>query len=85
MPKIDLLIADAVNVARAESEAILELADSPLAGDETPNDRIKQIARHGIKLAEAYAVIEAAASHVSPQPSKESPLRRGVGGDPNAN
>jgi hypothetical protein len=87
MPTLDELIADAVGRARAESQAILKLADAPLAGDETPNDRIRQIARHGIKLAEAYAVIETAASHVSPQSSSGAPSdHRGVPReDPNAN
>ena len=56
------LLASSVTEAQKHSTAILELSDSSLAADESMLDRLKKIARHAVKLAEAFAVLDGLAS-----------------------
>ena len=80
------LLAAAVNTAQSESAAILDLANAKLADNEALTDRLKVIAKHAIKLAEAFMVIDSLASSLASS-SEPSPVHRGVRseGDPTTN
>jgi len=80
------LLGAAVTTAQQASTAILDLSNTPLTATESLVDRLKAIAKHAIKLAEAFVVIDSLASG-SLSLSESSPRSQGCarGEDPTTN